>query len=135
MLEKHTIICHNCGEPFELRCTSKNWERGKYRKYCCTQCAADHKEIMEENKLSKKEAVRIAKKMKLSCALCGWNELPCEVHHIIPQEEGGTDDLDNLIYVCPNCHRILHLDKSRYTLEYLKEHSIIHYKKIKKEGK
>ena len=73
--------------------------------------------------------------MKLSCALCGWNELPCEVHHIIPREEGGTDDLDNLIYVCPNCHRILHLDKSRYTLEYLKEHSIIHYKKIKKEGK
>ena len=86
---------------------------------------------MEENKLSKKEAVRMAKKMKLSCALCGWNELPCEVHHIIAQADGGTDDLDNLIYVCPNCHRILHMDKSRYPLEYLQEHSIIHYKKLK----
>ena len=71
MLEKHTVICDNCGNEFELRCTSKNWERGKYRKYCCTQCAQEHKEIREENKLSKREAVRIAKKMKLSCALCG----------------------------------------------------------------
>ena len=62
MLEKHTVICHNCGEPFELRCTSKNWERGKYRKYCCTQCAADHKEIMEENKLSKKKLYVLQRK-------------------------------------------------------------------------
>lgn len=134
MLEKHIIECHNCGVEFEVRCTSKNWERGKYRKYCCSQCAEDHKEILEENKLSKRDAVKLAKKLKLSCALCGWNELPCEVHHIISQGEGGSDDLDNLIYVCPNCHRILHKDKSKYGLEYLKEHSIIHYKKLNKTG-
>ena len=48
MLEKHIVTCHNCGAEYEVRCTSKNWERGKYRKYCCTQCAADHKEIREE---------------------------------------------------------------------------------------
>jgi hypothetical protein len=29
------------------------------------------------------------------------------VHHIIPQADGGTDDLDNLIAVCSSCHRTL----------------------------
>jgi len=31
-----------------------------------------------------------------------------EVHHIIPLAEGGEDIIDNVIAVCPNCHRELH---------------------------
>lgn len=31
------------------------------------------------------------------------NELDC--HHIIPQALGGTDDLENLITICKNCHQ------------------------------
>ena len=27
-----------------------------------------------------------------------------EVHHIVPQKDGGPDTLDNAAAVCPNCH-------------------------------
>lgn len=41
------------------------------------------------------------------CAVCGWNEDEdiLEVHHI--NENRECNDLDNLIILCPNCHRKL----------------------------
>lgn len=32
-----------------------------------------------------------------------------EVHHIIPLAEGGYDELENTMALCPNCHREAHL--------------------------
>lgn len=26
------------------------------------------------------------------------------VHHIVPQEEGGSDEIENAAALCPNCH-------------------------------
>ena len=41
------------------------------------------------------------------CCICG--ELHgVETHHIIPITEGGTDDIDNAIPLCPNCHDEVH---------------------------
>lgn len=39
-----------------------------------------------------------------------------EVHHIIPLAENGTDTVDNVAALCPNCHRKCHhaLDKHTY---------------------
>jgi 5-methylcytosine-specific restriction endonuclease McrA len=31
-----------------------------------------------------------------------------ETHHIIPLSKGGSDSIDNLIALCPNCHRQRH---------------------------
>ncbi len=31
-----------------------------------------------------------------------------EVHHMVPLSEGGPDTLDNVIAICPNCHRKMH---------------------------
>ena len=31
-----------------------------------------------------------------------------EVHHIIPLSEDGTDTLENVLALCPNCHRKVH---------------------------
>jgi HNH endonuclease len=36
------------------------------------------------------------------CCLC--RALGVEVHHIVPQEEDGPDDLDNAAPLCPSCH-------------------------------
>lgn len=38
----------------------------------------------------------------------GWNK-----HHIQPKAQGGNDELDNLILVCPTCHRQIHNPKYR----------------------
>lgn len=37
------------------------------------------------------------------CATCGTTET-LDVHHIVPQREGGTDNLDNLVVLCRKCH-------------------------------
>ena len=41
------------------------------------------------------------------CEMCG-KIAPCEVHHRKPLSLGGTNDIDNLIYVCCDCHKAAH---------------------------
>jgi 5-methylcytosine-specific restriction endonuclease McrA len=42
-----------------------------------------------------------------------------QVHHIIPVSEDGSDDPDNLITVCKNCHNKIHNDDWRKYVETL----------------
>lgn len=51
---------------------------------------------------------KILKRLGIGCSRCGWNEAPCDIHHIHPRAKGGTDDHSNLTYLCPNCHRLAH---------------------------
>lgn len=38
------------------------------------------------------------------------NGLPfLEIHHVVPLSQGGADKECNVVAVCPNCHRALHL--------------------------
>ena len=43
-----------------------------------------------------------------SCQICGYN-LTIEEHHFIPRSQGGSNSPANLIRLCPNHHRLLHL--------------------------
>lgn len=36
-----------------------------------------------------------------------------EVHHVVPLHSGGADDLNNVVAVCPNCHREKHFGKNK----------------------
>lgn len=60
---------------------------------------------------SKRTVSKIVQRMKLSCFNCGWNECACDIHHITPKSKGGTDEHNNLTYLCPNCHRLAHTGK------------------------
>ncbi len=44
------------------------------------------------------------------CAVCGWDEAPRHLHHIQPVSEGGTNELTNLISLCPNHHAMADLN-------------------------
>lgn len=44
----------------------------------------------------------------LSCCICGWQEATRDIHHIIPVSKGGTNDMSNLVVLCPNHHRMAH---------------------------
>ena len=46
------------------------------------------------------------------CANENWNIL--QVHHIIEKSKGGSNELDNLLLLCPNCHAREHLGYSKY---------------------
>ena len=51
------------------------------------------------------------------CQLCNqpapFNNLSgepfLEVHHIVPLADGGRDSIDNVVALCPNCHRKVHI--------------------------
>ena len=65
------------------------------------------KSILE---LSKRTVSKVIARMSLPCSCCGiyvpgiiW-----DIHHIKPKAKGGTDEMSNLTYICPNCHRICH---------------------------
>jgi hypothetical protein len=40
------------------------------------------------------------------CMRCGWDEGPCDTHHILAKANGGPMSLDNGVILCPNCHRL-----------------------------
>ncbi|WP_085637816.1 MULTISPECIES: PIN-like domain-containing protein [unclassified Pseudomonas] len=50
-----------------------------------------------------------------TCSVCGFQSNPdrsiLEIHHITPRSEGGSDSADNIIVICPNCHKELHANK------------------------
>jgi len=39
------------------------------------------------------------------CVVCGFDEI-VEVHHILQRCNGGTDDEENLVLLCPNHHAL-----------------------------
>lgn len=61
--------------------------------------------------MSTRTVSKILHRAQRGCMLCGWNEALCDIHHIKPRKEGGTDDNSNLVVVCPNCHRKIHCGK------------------------
>lgn len=48
-----------------------------------------------------------------------------DIHHITEVSEGGSNEMSNLIYVCPNCHRCIHQLRDKFkTKEELKKLSL-----------
>lgn len=98
----------------------------------------DFKEMEKRQPLSKtivyfkrnKEIVRDLKKLyNNKCQICDFTfkkdngENYSETHHVIPLGQNGSDDIKNLIVVCPNCHRQLHYAKNKkYDITYKEEH-------------
>lgn len=46
--------------------------------------------------------LHVKKKAHFQCCLC--HDLGVEIHHIVPQSEGGPDDKVNAAPLCPTCH-------------------------------
>ena len=46
--------------------------------------------------------------MSISCEVCGWDRAKVDIHHIIQKRHGGSNKPENLIGLCPNCHRLVH---------------------------
>lgn len=65
------------------------------------------KKIRAEQTTIKK---RILKRQKIAhCEYCGNKTKEIlQIHHIEPIAKGGNNNLDNLIILCPNCHKSAH---------------------------
>ena len=120
---EYQYICEICGKTFLTNKTIR-----KDRHIRCDECKQHRKHSKEQEinsilDCSKRTISKILNRSKIGCAICGWNESTCDIHHIIEKCNGGTDDVSNLIIVCPNHHRIIHTNKC-YSIEYLQNLSI-----------
>lgn len=99
---KYKQICKHCGQSFNS--ASKN------AKYCSNSCK--QKNYREKQKSLNLEAKSIKYYYKIfkdiPCEICSWKETSRDLHHIIEVSEGGLTEINNLISVCPNCHRMIH---------------------------
>ncbi len=50
------------------------------------------------------EAVKKKVKEMANFQCCKCFSVFVEVHHIIPEAQGGSNDIDNAVPLCPNCH-------------------------------
>lgn len=50
------------------------------------------------------------------CEICGFDFKPIlQIHHIVPISEYGNNQPENIVCVCPNCHKTLHYIYSRFS--------------------
>jgi predicted restriction endonuclease len=60
---------------------------------------------------TKEEAIR---QRGHKCQRCGKTNADLHAHHILPEQMGGSDNLDNLFLVCERCHPVLDGDAIRH---------------------
>lgn len=123
IMQPEKKLCKQCGKeiPETRRATAK---------FCSLRCQRINSSIRRIGYIAKrvhgiqkyKSDVLCAYDSK--CAICGWRMsdklVSCktgvqysygnEIHHIVPVCEGGKDRFDNLILLCPNCHKMAHAE-------------------------
>ena len=53
---------------------------------------------------SDKVKLAVKRRANFTCCWCHDHDVPVEIHHVIPQADGGSDDIDNAAPLCPTCH-------------------------------
>ncbi|OHD21620.1 MAG: hypothetical protein A2Y38_02305 [Spirochaetes bacterium GWB1_59_5] len=58
--------------------------------------------------LSSRTVRKVLIRLGMGCSRCGWCEGTSDLHHIQGRKVPNPDSHDNLAYICPNCHRLVH---------------------------
>lgn len=75
------------------------------------------KHVRIEQATLRKQILKLVNK----CEICGDSTKEIlQVHHIVPVKQGGTNNADNLIVLCPNCHYKAH--RGIITIQELQKH-------------
>lgn len=91
--------CKHCGNNF--------YSKSLTVKYCSISCKQKNYRLKSSNNTVSMKT--IYRKLKhLPCQICGWQEAARDVHHIKSVVKGGTNEISNLIVLCPNHHRMIH---------------------------
>lgn len=105
---KIEIECFSCGRKFYTN-PHRLKQSKSGRKFCSKSCSNSY-----NNTLRKKESLNTYRRIAFEeyehkCKICGWkeDERILEVHHI--DENRKNNKLNNLIILCPTCHKYLTL--------------------------
>lgn len=97
--QQYKKICKHCGKEYEAA--------SKQSSYCSVPCKSKNYRLRAKTEsLSLQSIYKILNRK--SCEICKWSETICDLHHIIEVSEGGKNELQNMIVVCPNHHRMIH---------------------------
>lgn len=98
---QYEMVCKHCGQTFMAA--------SKIAQYCSDSCKQKSYRFRQKP-LDATISVRGLRKVfkDLPCEICGWDKAGRDRHHITTVSEGGKDTVENLINVCPNCHREIH---------------------------
>jgi 5-methylcytosine-specific restriction endonuclease McrA len=66
---------------------------------------------MSDRRAVRAEAARVRRESMGAadgrCEVCGWH-IKVHVHHVVPVWQGGGNEPDNLVVLCPNHHAMAH---------------------------
>jgi 5-methylcytosine-specific restriction endonuclease McrA len=102
--DKKLLECINCGKGFRAE-----HARDRIRKYCSQKCRRHYR--FQQSKVihgrTDKFNAKVQKILGHDCAVCGYfnDKAVCDVHHIVPRKNGGSNELTNVIVLCARCHR------------------------------
>ncbi len=101
-------ICPICNNEFSSRRNAKTCSRICSNK---SRTGISYKVGQPNNKATKSQRLKV-KLLKLyppKCNRCPFDLVAVlQVHHILERCNGGTDELNNLELLCPNCHTTHH---------------------------
>jgi len=110
-----TMKCEVCGKEFHYYTNKRSM-----RRFCSNKCRgeslsrdAERRSKTLLGRMFKDHRVfrnRIRKNLQEfsdgKCEICGWNEAKIDICHIIPRKKGGPATLANVVFLCPNHHRM-----------------------------
>ena len=103
-------ICEYCNSTYNAKTIEQ--------RFCSHSCVNSSRKGIKYDGLNIKNKALKSKRLKFllvkdrnplceNCSNDNYNIL--EVHHIIERCKGGTDELSNLLLLCPDCHSTIHL--------------------------
>ena len=113
--------CEKCGKQFERRIKIGRFIRCDS---CKTRQTHHRVEITTIFDLSNRTIRKLLKRASAKCSLCGYDDSTPNLHHIEHRKNGGSDQADNLILVCPNHHAEIHEYSDRFEVAFLRSFSI-----------
>jgi len=91
--------CKNCGKAPE---DAEDWNSFKFidGDFYCEKCS--YRNTDKEDK---------------TCELCSREDVELTKHHLVPQNQEGSDEPENIAWLCVSCHRKIHATFSNYELD------------------
>jgi|SRR3989344_8957514 len=74
--------------------------------------------LKEARKLNQRKSINTAQRTAIlelanyKCMYCGFDTV-IDIHHIVPYSKSKDNSIGNLAVLCPNHHKMIHLEKYR----------------------
>lgn len=101
------VPCAICGKPVKALPSALEKRQDQY---CSPECGREGRSRKIRGVPKQASHWRTLAKRVYGdrCVLCGFSHA-VDVHHILPRSKGGSNDLNNLVPLCPNHHVMVHL--------------------------